>query len=107
MNAALGGGDVRRFGVRYLAVGVLLQLRRGREQARPPDEKGREDEGERAGRAALDALKNGEWSPADQARPEVTLDLERPNIFRLYEQNIGPLTPLMADALREAERGLP
>jgi len=59
------------------------------------------------GRAALDALKNGEWSPADQARPEVTLDLERPNIFRLYEQNIGPLTPLMADALREAEELYP
>ena len=26
-----------------------------------------------------------------------------PNIFKLYEENIGPLTPLMADALRAAE----
>jgi DNA replication protein len=29
--------------------------------------------------------------------------LERPNIFRLYEENIGPLTPLIADALIDAE----
>jgi DnaD/phage-associated family protein len=28
---------------------------------------------------------------------------DRPNIFKLYEENIGPLTPLMADMLREAE----
>jgi len=29
--------------------------------------------------------------------------LERSNIFRLYEENIGPLTPLIADALNDAE----
>jgi DNA replication protein len=29
--------------------------------------------------------------------------LERPNVFRLYEENIGPLTPLIADALIDAE----
>jgi DnaD/phage-associated family protein len=29
---------------------------------------------------------------------------QRPNIFRLYEENIGPLTPLIADALRDAEK---
>ncbi len=28
----------------------------------------------------------------------------RPNVFKLYEENIGPLTPLMADALKEAEK---
>ena len=28
---------------------------------------------------------------------------DRPNIFKLYEENIGPLTPLMADVLRAAE----
>jgi DnaD/phage-associated family protein len=26
---------------------------------------------------------------------------ERPNIFRLYEANIGPLTPMMAEMLKE------
>ena len=30
-----------------------------------------------------------------------------PNIFKLYEENIGPLTPLMADALRAAENEYP
>ena len=27
---------------------------------------------------------------------------ERPNVFRLYEQNVGPLTPLIADHLVRA-----
>ncbi len=40
-------------------------------------------------------------------RMPVALDLERPNIFRLYEENIGPLTPLIADTLREAEQTYP
>ena len=29
--------------------------------------------------------------------------VERPNIFKLYEQNIGMLTPLLADELKDAE----
>lgn len=33
--------------------------------------------------------------------------VERPNIFSLYEQNIGPLTSLLADELREAELEYP
>ncbi|HET6846802.1 MAG TPA: DnaD domain protein [Anaerolineales bacterium] len=33
--------------------------------------------------------------------------LERPSIFSLYEQNIGPLTPLIADALKDAESTFP
>lgn len=32
-----------------------------------------------------------------------TAPLERPEVFRLYEENIGPLTPLLADALKDAE----
>jgi len=34
---------------------------------------------------------------------KTTLDNIQPNIFRLYQENIGPLTPIIADALREAE----
>lgn len=30
-------------------------------------------------------------------------DAERPNVFALYEQNIGALSPMIADELREAE----
>ena len=33
--------------------------------------------------------------------------MERPNIFQLYEENIGPLTPLIADALKDAEDTYP
>jgi DnaD/phage-associated family protein len=59
------------------------------------------------GKAAVAALENGEWSPEDVARSPLALELERPNIYRLYEQNIGPLTPMIADALREAETTYP
>ncbi|MEW6180651.1 MAG: DnaD domain protein [Chloroflexota bacterium] len=59
------------------------------------------------GRAAVAALQNGEWSPEEIQRPEVRLTVERPNIFRLYEENIGPLTPLMAETLEDAEKTYP
>ena len=59
------------------------------------------------GRAAVEALQAGAWSPQEVRHPELSLDLERPNIFRLYEQNIGPLTPLIAETLREAEQTYP
>ena len=58
-------------------------------------------------KAAAAALEKGEWSPEDVSHPEQALEMERPNIYRLYEQNIGPLTPLIADALREAEAAYP
>ena len=58
------------------------------------------------GRAAAEGLRKGAWSPDDDA-PAPALDAERPNIFVLYEQNIGPLTPLIAETLREAEATYP
>jgi DnaD/phage-associated family protein len=36
----------------------------------------------------------------DDEPPTITVD--RPNAFRLYEQNIGPLTPLIADQIARA-----
>jgi DnaD/phage-associated family protein len=32
---------------------------------------------------------------------------ERPNIFALYEQNIGPLTPMIVEELKDAEKEYP
>lgn len=55
------------------------------------------------GRAAAQSLEAGQWSPSDEPAAAPS----RPNIFVLYEQNIGPLTPLLADALREAEAEYP
>jgi DNA replication protein len=52
------------------------------------------------GRAAVEAIESGKWNPkAGSSMPPV----ERPNIFKLYEENIGPLTPLIADTLKDAE----
>lgn len=59
------------------------------------------------GRAAVQAIQKGEWSPFQPLQMPIALDLERPNIYHLYEQNIGPLTPLIADALRDAEKNYP
>jgi DNA replication protein len=59
------------------------------------------------GRAAIEGITKGEWRPwPDEDRP-VSLLVERPNLFVLYEQNIGSLTPLIADALRDAEQSYP
>jgi len=53
------------------------------------------------GRAAVEAFANGDLSQAGEFA--VTPVVERPNVFRLYEENIGPLTPMIADALKDAE----
>jgi DnaD/phage-associated family protein len=55
------------------------------------------------GRAALQAIQDGTWRPQETLRPPLDLSLEPPNLYQLYEENIGPLTPLIADALRDAE----
>lgn len=59
------------------------------------------------GRALAEALRRGDWTPEVEKRIPAALELERPNIFRLYEQNIGPLTPMIAETLREAEQTYP
>ena len=53
------------------------------------------------GRQAVDDLLAGKWAPAGAGEP-VRADVQRPNIYVLYEQNIGPLTPLLAEELGEA-----
>ena len=55
------------------------------------------------GRAAVEGIEHGNWRPTGFIDSPVELILERPNVFTLYEQNIGPLTPLIADRLRDAE----
>jgi DnaD/phage-associated family protein len=54
------------------------------------------------GRAAAAAFSKGQWQP--DAIPSSAPPPERPNIFKLYEENIGPLTPLIADALKDSEQ---
>jgi DnaD/phage-associated family protein len=68
------------------------------------------------GRKAVEDLVAGRWTlPMAAQRPgeaedhPVSLQVQthRPNIFALYEQNIGPLTPLLANELLEAEDTYP
>jgi DNA replication protein len=54
------------------------------------------------GRAAAEAFAKGQWQ--ESAKILSTPLVERPNVFKLYEENIGPLTPLIADALKDAEK---
>ena len=58
------------------------------------------------GRQAVEDLLAGRWKPVKSDQP-VQLEAQRPNIFVLYEQNIGALTPLLAEELMEAEDTYP
>jgi len=56
------------------------------------------------GRAAAEAFAKGQ---RDAPVTPSAAPVERPNIFKLYEENIGPLTPMIADMLRQAEKDFP
>jgi DNA replication protein len=59
------------------------------------------------GRRALARIQSGEVGAVGAAvvdRPSVE---PRPNIFELYEDNIGLLSPILADELRDAEATYP
>ena len=59
------------------------------------------------GRAAIHAIQSGQWRPPRMSEPPAMPPREPANIFRLYEENIGPLTPLIAETLSEAEDTYP
>ncbi|MEE8390771.1 MAG: DnaD domain protein [Anaerolineae bacterium] len=56
------------------------------------------------GRAAVEAIARGEWPVENGGRLDPA---GRPAVLTLYEQNIGLLTPLVADELRQAEKDYP
>lgn len=56
------------------------------------------------GKAAVQAIQRGEWRLTGDEDTPITLSTESPNIYRLYEEHIGPLTPMLADTLRQAEQ---
>jgi DnaD/phage-associated family protein len=53
------------------------------------------------GRATLAALQQDPARAADLSAAMAPREVS--NIFKLYEENIGPLTPLISDALKDAE----
>jgi len=59
------------------------------------------------GRAALQAIQQGTWQNEDLERKSIHLTEERPNIFQLYEENIGAITQMMSEILKEDEKTYP
>ena len=89
--------------VRAVARGSLLHARIDSE-AGPQDVYLLNSEG---GRQALERIRTGEMGTVGAVvvdRPSVE---PRPNIFQLYEDNIGLLSPILADELRDAETTYP
>jgi DnaD/phage-associated family protein len=58
------------------------------------------------GRAAVAQIEAGEWQPGNENQPVEILP-ERPNIYRIYEENIGALTPMIVESLKDAEKEYP
>jgi DnaD/phage-associated family protein len=59
------------------------------------------------GQAAEESIERGEWQPSGDPKAALELVPEQPNIYRLYEENIGPLTPMIAESLTDAEDTYP
>jgi DnaD/phage-associated family protein len=53
------------------------------------------------GREAVNKLTRGEWRPPAISE-SASVSALRSNTFTLYEQNIGPLTPMLVEELRDA-----
>jgi len=54
------------------------------------------------GRTAVGQIKAGEWRVSKGKHIEILPP--RPTVYRLYEENIGPLTPMIADDLKDMEQ---
>jgi len=59
------------------------------------------------GRHALEEIEKGNWRPSGDQNFPIELMQEKPNVYSLYESNIGPLTPMIADSLKDAENEFP
>lgn len=55
-----------------------------------------------AGRDAVSQIAAGQWVPGEGSTPVVILP-PRPTVYQLYEENIGALTPLIVDDLKDTE----
>ena len=60
-----------------------------------------------AGQRAAAAIRAGEQGLERLLPPPPEPREPKPNIFELYEQNIGPLTPMVAEYLKDAEKEYP
>ena len=59
------------------------------------------------GRAAIQAIESGEWRHSGDPTSPLEVIVSTPTIYQLYEENIGPLTPMIAETLQDAEDTYP
>ena len=59
-----------------------------------------------AGRTAIENIRAGHWQPGDAHNPVEILP-ERSNIYQLYEANVGAITPMIAEELKDSEAEFP
>lgn len=59
------------------------------------------------GRDAVAQIAAGQFRSRDDTRQPVDILPPRPTIYRLYEENIGALTPMISDELKDMEREFP
>ncbi len=59
------------------------------------------------GRAAIKAIQSGKWNQKADKHGKGDISEGEVNIFKVYEENIGLITPLIADALKDAEISYP
>ena len=59
------------------------------------------------GRLTLEGLQAGQWTLDELPHTTAGLHKARPNIYKIYEENIGPLTPMIAEELLDAEKTYP
>ncbi len=105
LMAGLGDGQALRHGLEQaVSRGTIIQL--SLEQAGKPVELFfLNTDGDRK---ACDRIERGEIDVGALTLKEPYTEVgEQPNIFTLYEENIGMLTPMIAEELKDAERLYP
>jgi len=103
---------------RAVARNTLLRLEV--ETGPPQQGQDREDSGEKPrsedwyflntakGRQSVAAIRQGRLADLQAVVPaEARLQVQRPNVFVLYEQNFGLMTAMIADQLRDLEKSYP
>jgi DNA replication protein len=116
----LSGDGVLLGGLKSLGEGSRESLREGLERAVARgtllhvavEQNGKRDDlyfiNTDRGRQAVEKIRRGQLELGVTVLPaEPPMEVERPNIFVLYEQNIGLLQPLIAEQLKDAEQTFP
>lgn len=116
----LSGDGVLLGGLKSLDQEAAESLREGLERAVdrgtllhvPVEQDGKRDDiyfmNTDQGRRAVAKIRGGQLKIGMTVLPaEPPMEVERPNIFVLYEQNIGLLQPLIAEQLKDAEQTYP